>query len=291
MGNSTGTLKPVKPNKPSKDFPLFPHATGRWAKKVRGKLHYFGPWDSPDDALELWLLQKDDLLAGRKPGGCRGFTIRDLANHVLTFKQHQRDLGEITARTFNDYKRTCELLVSTSSRNREVADLQADDFTVLRTELSKSRGPTSLHNEIGRIRVVFNFAYQNHHIPEPIRYGAGFKRPRKRTLRLARAEQSPKLFEAGEIRKMIGSADTQLKCMILLGINGGLGNADVGNLELPHCDLNAGWINYPRPKSGIDRRIPLWPETVQAIRDSVECRTSLKAREDADVVNDLPLAQ
>jgi integrase len=37
-------------------------------------------------------------------------------------------------------------------------------------------------------------------------------------------------------------------------------------------DLEKGWLDFPRPKTGIPRRIPLWPETVAAIREVLASR-------------------
>ena len=100
--------KPQKPAKPRPDFPLFPHATGRWAKKIRGKFVYFGPWSDPDGALEKWLNEKDALLAARTPRTpVEGVTVRKLCNDFLNAKKDLMEGAELNARTFGDWHRVC----------------------------------------------------------------------------------------------------------------------------------------------------------------------------------------
>ena len=72
------------------------------------------------------------------------------------------------------------------------------------------------------------------------------------------------MFEATELRKILKGAGQPMNVMILLAVNAGMGNADVGQLPMSALDLGAGWLNFPRPKTGIMRRCPLWPETVAA---------------------------
>jgi len=117
-----------KPAKPYPDFPLFPHATGRWAKKIRGKFCYFGPWDDPDGALQKFLDQRDDLYAGRKPRiQTDGLTVRDLANRFLTNRRDRVDAGELTFRTFQSYHVACGRVVEVFG-DRPAPDLDAADF-------------------------------------------------------------------------------------------------------------------------------------------------------------------
>src|SRR3954463_8132222 len=95
--DSTTTSSSGKPAKPHPDFPLFPHAAGVWAKKIRGKLHYFGPWSDPDGALAKYLEQKEALQAGRKPReDTGGLSIKELANRFLNAKQALVDAGELS---------------------------------------------------------------------------------------------------------------------------------------------------------------------------------------------------
>ena len=54
------------------------------------------------------------------------------------------------------------------------------------------------------------------------------------------------------------------------------------NLRMGNLDLEKGWLDFPRPKTGVERRAPLWPETVEALRLVLETRKEAKERADAD---------
>lgn len=284
------TRKRKSPNyqaaKPHKDFPLTAHPSGKWCKKVKGKIRYFGPVGDPDAALALWLEQKDDLLAGREPrpkGPASGPTIRTLANAFLGHKRKLIDAGELSVRSFEDYHRVCAGLFDYFGRDRQIDALTQSDFAELRAHLSKTLGPVSLGNTIQRVRSVFKYAFDSEMIAAPIRFGPGFKRPSKKTIRLHKAAKGKKMFAREEILSVLDVAGPQLKAMILLGVNGGLGNADLANMPLSAVDLESGWVNFPRVKTGIDRRFPLWPETIEALRAALAKRPTPKDEADAGI--------
>src|SRR5437870_3227265 len=107
--NSTAPRLQSKPDKPYPEFPPFAHATKRWAKKIRGKLHYFGPWDNPDGAVEKYLEEKDDLHAGRKPRqDFENVEVMDVASAFLIEKRAAVESGVLSPRTFAGYKEACD---------------------------------------------------------------------------------------------------------------------------------------------------------------------------------------
>jgi integrase len=296
--HSTAPTPSGKPAKPYPEFPLTAHPAGYWCKKIRGKIHYFGPWDDPDGALAKYLEQKDALHAGRTPRpDPHALTVKEACNTFLNAKQALVDGGELSPRMWSEYKEVCDLLVSHLGKTRLVSDLDPSDFAALRNKMAKRWGPVRLGNAIQRVRSVFKYAADADLIGRPARFGPGFKRPTKKVLRLHRAEQGPKLFTSEEIRALVKGAlvvgpggpelvqpDAQLKAMLLLGINCGFGMADCSKLSLSALDLDAGWVDFPRPKTGIARRCPLWPETVRAIREALAGRPEPKRAEHAGLV-------
>ena len=272
--------KTQKPAKPYPEFPLTAHPKGYWCKKIRGKIHYFGTWADPEGALNKYLEQKDALHAGRKPREeAAGLTIKQLCNDFLNAKRALVQSGELTNRSWEDYKAACDLLISHFGKGRLVEDIHPDDFAELRAKLAKYWGPGTLGNVIQRMRVAFKFAWDQDKISRPVRYGQTFKRPSRKVMRIDRARKGPKLFTREEIHHLLQAAGPVMRAMILLGINCGFGNADCGHVPKTALDLASGIIDFPRPKTGIPRRCALWPETVAALREAIAKRPQPKSEE------------
>jgi integrase len=284
-----------KPARPRSDFPLRIHkGTGYWCKKVRGRVFYFGKVaDDPNGAaaLDKWLADKDDLLAGHEPSAKvdpNALRIGDLCNQFLAAKEALRDNGELNPRTFWGYHATCAGIVDAFGRDRAVTNLVPDDFRKLRGRLAKTRKAVALGNEIMRVRSVLKFAFDDGLILAPVKLGQAFGKPKPevvdRQRNEHRAEHGIRMFEAHELRAILAAAGQPLQAMILLAANCGFGQTDLSSLPISAVKLDAGWVDFPRPKTGVRRRIPLWPETVAAIREWIPQRPRSKDPADAKLL-------
>lgn len=280
MPKSTISGSGGKPRKPRADFPLFPHGSGRWCKKVRGKFFYFGKVaDDPkgEAALELWLSQRDEILAGRKPRPADGkVSLRHICNIFLTYKEKLVEAGEIKQTTWDDYYRTAARMIRVLGGSTAAVHLDAEDFGRLREDIAADWGPVRLGNEIQRVRSFFRYGYESGLLAVPVRFGPGFKKPTAKTLRLARAARGPLMFSPAELRSILEAAPVAIRPMAYLGLNGGLGASDCALLPVEAIDLAGGWLDYPRVKTGVPRRVCLWGETAAALKEWLAVRPEPK---------------
>jgi integrase len=275
-----------RPPKPYAAFPLYAHPLGYWSKKINGTIRHFGRWGRIESGEMKWVAEDGDwatalklfeaqypaIKAGREPNGPttkadNRLTVKALCNEFLTAKYNRLQAGRISPRTFAEYKQTTDRLMDVFGGDQVVQELGPADFNRLLTRISKKWGLVRLGNEIIRTKSVFKHGRENGLIKEPIAFGSEFKQPDRTELRKQRAKDGKKFdLKAADIHKLLDAADTQLRAMVLVGVNCGFGNNDVATLPLTAVDLDGGWVDYPRPKTGIERRCPLWPETIAALR-------------------------
>ena len=285
--------KTAIPAKPYPDFPLFPHGNGQWAKKMKGKLWFFGVWGDPDAALKKYVQERDEIQAGRDPRRGAGvarvssqeLTVYDMCNLYLQRQENRVKAGELSQRHFVDGLRTCKRMGEHFGKFQRAAALLPGDFAAFRLAFPRTWGAVIVGNEIQRVRSVFKWAAESGMLPSMPNFGPDFRKPDKATQRRERqkrqAARGGRLdFTATEAKALVDNADGWLRACILLGLNGGFGNADCGRLSTQFFDVESGWYDLPRAKSGIDRRFPLWPETAEAIRETMRARPI--AKDDAD---------
>jgi integrase len=273
-----------RPSKPYDDFPLFPHACGQWAKKIRGRLRYFGPWANWHAALASYLSQREDLEAGRPPrrpaaDEAPPLTVKQMVAGYLEARRLDVDSKALDLATWKGYERYGKQLIRILGPDTVVQTLGPEDFLRLKRDLQAThKSLCTLRSDIGKIRLFFNWAGPGERGKDlyhrPIRFGPDFRTPDARAIKRQLDQQPRKVFYRKEMHRLLTKARPKLRAMILLGINCGLGNTDCARLTRDRLNLKTGWLHYPRPKTGVERRCPLWPETLEAVKKVWEARRS-----------------
>jgi integrase len=248
-------------------------------------MFYFGRLDDWKSALEKYKREWPYILQGLTPppdDDGEWLTVDDLVNIWLDVKRQAVDSRELRLKTWQQYRTACGRLVELLGRQTRADALTPTDFEKLRAALAKDRGPVALAMDIRVTRMVFKYAYDAGLIDRPVRV-AMLKQPSRRVLREYRQRNGKRMLEADEIRALLDVAKQPMKAMVLLGVNGGLGNTDIACLPKSAFDPS-GWLNYPRPKTAVDRRIPLWPETVKSMQEAIAAGPQPDNPADGDLV-------
>ncbi len=85
-------------------FPLYAHASGKWAKKIQGKVEYFGSWDDPEGAITAYL--------AKYPPAPEKLSLSQGIDRFLESKRLAVEAKELSPRSLLEYQRTCYKLGS-----------------------------------------------------------------------------------------------------------------------------------------------------------------------------------
>lgn len=111
--DSIGKPPICKPEKPYPEFLLYAPARKRWAKKIKGRTHFFGPWDHWEAAFAENERQASYLHSGRPvpPKQADVLTVGILVNAFLEHRDGLRKSGELTDRYHYDSTRAATCLI------------------------------------------------------------------------------------------------------------------------------------------------------------------------------------
>jgi integrase len=104
--------------------------------------------------------------------------------------------------------------------------------------------------------------------------GGLIERPRNlddRTMRFRITARTVEVFAVADVRRMLAAAGGQLRLHVLLGLNCGMTQVDIGDLHPSEVSLEAGTIRRKRSKTSEHEGVPvvtypLWPETLALLR-------------------------
>ncbi len=244
----------------SDKFPLTLHPTGQYCKKINGKLYYFG--SDKKQALEKYLdratcLHGDQKIIQKKFNG--EMTLKQLCDLYLKYQLSKVQANDLTARHHNEQTRSLSKFMSYLGPSHKINEISTLDLQSYRRKLQRSYSIAHRMNlHISIMKAMFHWARKNDVLDSIPNIDAICRGTIKHKQRL--------IFAFKEIRRLIDLADVKMKAMIWLGLNCGFGCTDCSELKWSNVDLANRRIKLARKKTGIPRDLPLWPETIAALK-------------------------
>lgn len=129
---------------------------------------WFGKLGDWQGALDRLNREWPYIVNGQVPptNGDDRITLKTLCSSFLNSKQSKLKSDELSPASFDDYFRTCELVVNQFGIDRNIEDLRPDDFERFRESLATRLGVVTLTNEINRCRILFKYAYDQRFIDQ-----------------------------------------------------------------------------------------------------------------------------
>lgn len=259
-----GVLKMSKSEKNSRKtrsdkFPLTLHKTGQHCKKIKGKIYYFG--NDKKLALEKYLEQATELYKGKVSVNNYGkkISIKTLCNIYLEYQLSRVNSRDLTERYYADQIKSLRLFGNHFGLNCSVDEIDSLDLQKYRNKLlEKYTSPAGVNLNIAIMKAMFHWAKKNEILIDIPNIDAVSK------VKILRKERA--VFTPEQITKLITASGIQLKAMLLLGLNCGFGSTDCANLKWDNIDFNLLRVKMPRIKTGIARDLPLWTETIEAMK-------------------------
>jgi len=256
-----------------KALPLSIHkGSGFWTKVHNFKRYYLLKVAEDPKGRKSWDRWQDiltEITTGRPSPSSNGIELRELCETWMRHHDDKLAAGEITKRTHAEYTDSCNHILEILGKSRTVATIGPEDFAKLRRAYSDRFGICGLSKRITHTKSLFAFAYSEDLIDRPAKYGKSFAKPSAKIYRAHRIAKGSMDFTREEIRLMLDHSTAIQRAMILIAINSACGNTDIADMPRSAIDLDAGWLTYPRAKTAILRRVPLWPETLAAIREAI----------------------
>ena len=245
----------------SDKFPLTLHPTGQYCKKIRGKIRYFGT--DKKKALEKYWAQATHLygaqsLVQKISNG--KMTLKQLCDLYLHYQNSRVLVGDITAKHYNDLTYSLSRFMAFLGQGCRIENISTLDLQNYKRKLQSSYPSIDRQNlHIGLMKAMFHWARKND-VLESI--------PNIDAISKDRVVHKEKYtFNKKQIRKLLSTADVKMKAMIWLGLNCGFGCTDCSRLKWEDLDFKNNRVNLPRKKTGVGRNLPLWPETIQALKE------------------------